>query len=448
VISKPAWSAVALCLLLALLLPLSLFTGCGGVQSQKADYLFTQSATGGSIEPGASAGTYTLTLRGVSPRTVRFTERPERSASTIATRSFVADWDATFGNDPPNAVLAFTEPGAAGPDSAVAEISAPRYEPDSGVLTYQARDLAESKGEEGVDWKGGPLGSLPHEFGAASLFIDSSDVDVSQAGKSFYGLCFGDWVKTRPGYDTPPNSFLDTYLQTIAPYTSWITTYRVDWPDINYAIKRAHSIGLKVAACAGVTWTAAGPDPSNQPQVNTLVDLVNGGFADLAIVGNEPEGNRGNPPYPMSSMAADLVTYINAVRQRTGGKVPVGTRLIGQIGTDPAFQPILKACDVVQVNIHPAEYAANGKNITMQQAVERRPLAAGLRAGPVHGGEREQRQSLLLRGCRRGRPRRTTTSGTTRRAGGSGTGSRTTPRFRSRGSSGRSTDSCSSSPTA
>jgi hypothetical protein len=203
-----------------------------------------------------------------------------------------------------------------------------------------------------------------------------------------------------------------------------------------------------VAACAGVTWTAAGPDPSNQPQVNTLVDLVNGGFADLAIVGNEPEGNRGNSPYPMSSMAADLVTYINAVRQRTGGKVPVGTRLIGQIGTDPAFQPILKACDVVQVNIHPAEYAANGKNITMQQAVERRPLAAGLRAGPVHGGEREQRQSLLLRGCRRGRPRRTTTSGTTRRAGGSGTGSRTTPRFRSRGSSGRSTDSCSSSPTA
>ena len=356
------------------ILALALAAGCGGTTTARvgaSSYLFSQSATGGSLSAASGPGPRTLTLTGASPSTVRFSDRPSRRAGTIGTGAFSGAWPGIFKGSSPNALLVLATLNDKDVDSVVMVLSSPKYDAASQTMTYSVKELPASQ-DPATDWVGDKLTSLPSKFGPATLFIDAGVVD-SASVKEYYGLCFSDWVKTKASYDSPPNAFIDGFLQTIAPSTQWITTYRDDWPDLNYAIKRAHAYGLKVAACAGVTWTVAGPDASNQGQVQTLIDLVNQGYVDLAIVGNEPEGNRGSPnnPYPLDRMAADLVGYINQVKSGTARKVKVGTRLVGVIAPDAPFQTIARACDVVQVNIHPGEFAAAGNNITIAQAVQR-----------------------------------------------------------------------------
>ena len=49
-----------------------------------------------------------VTLEGVSPQTILFTDRPERMSATMPTEVFVKDWTAgkdSFEVDPPNAAL-------------------------------------------------------------------------------------------------------------------------------------------------------------------------------------------------------------------------------------------------------------------------------------------------------------------------------------------------------
>ena len=90
---------------------------------------------------------------------------------------------------------------------------------------------------------------------------------------------------------------------------------------------------------------------------------------------------RGSPnnPYPLDRMAADLVGYINQVKSGTAGKVKVGTRLVGVIAPDAPFQTIARACDVVQVNIHPGEFAAAGNNIIPTNTIGTHEVCLDLR---------------------------------------------------------------------
>src|ERR1019366_6346036 len=63
-----------------------------------------------------------LTLRGISPATLYFCDRPQRIVGHMATSDFVDLWgegDNSFESDPPNAVLAYLKPGENMPDDAV-----------------------------------------------------------------------------------------------------------------------------------------------------------------------------------------------------------------------------------------------------------------------------------------------------------------------------------------
>jgi len=100
----------------------------------------------------------TLTLTGVTPSTLYFSDRPQRVVGHMATSDFVELWGEganSFEEDPPNAVLAFLQPGDDAPEDAVVVIREPRL--DDSQLTY---------GIERLD------GNIPAQSGPVTLFID------------------------------------------------------------------------------------------------------------------------------------------------------------------------------------------------------------------------------------------------------------------------------------
>jgi len=114
--------------------------------------MFVQTAQGVTSRDG------TLTLEGVTPSTLYFSDRPQRVVGHMTTADFVELWDEgenSFESDPPNAVLAFLEPGATTPEDAVIVITNPQLE--RGSLSYSI-DVLE--------------GSLPRHTGPVTLFID------------------------------------------------------------------------------------------------------------------------------------------------------------------------------------------------------------------------------------------------------------------------------------
>jgi len=107
----------------------------------------------------------TLTLKGITPSTLYFSDRPQRVVGHMATADFVDLWgegDNSFELDPPNAVLAFIEPGDAAPEDAVVVITNPRLE--NGSLSYSVDVLN---------------GSVPAQAGPVTLFIDPFGAPLS-----------------------------------------------------------------------------------------------------------------------------------------------------------------------------------------------------------------------------------------------------------------------------
>jgi hypothetical protein len=76
--------------------------------AKQADFLFVQTAKGMTFDKSASK----LTLTGVSPITVMFSDRPERIAANMRTAAFVPFWSKgkdSFLSDPPNADISILE---------------------------------------------------------------------------------------------------------------------------------------------------------------------------------------------------------------------------------------------------------------------------------------------------------------------------------------------------
>jgi hypothetical protein len=139
----------------ALLAPLSLtFKTAWAAAEQKshkmADFLFVQNARGIAYADGK------LTLNGINPVTVMFSDRPERIAGHMPTARFVPFWSEgtdSFLKDPPNATLSFLDDENLA--DAVVELQDPVLSGED--LSYRVKVLE---------------GSIPVQAGLASLFID------------------------------------------------------------------------------------------------------------------------------------------------------------------------------------------------------------------------------------------------------------------------------------
>lgn len=100
----------------------------------------------------------TLTLHGLTPSTLWFSDRPERVVGHMTTSQFVEMWahgPNSFLEDPPNAVLSWLEEGDEAPEDAVVVLRDPVAGDDS--ITYSIEVLD---------------GTVPAQAGAVSLFID------------------------------------------------------------------------------------------------------------------------------------------------------------------------------------------------------------------------------------------------------------------------------------
>ncbi|HSK78132.1 MAG TPA: hypothetical protein VLQ45_16890 [Thermoanaerobaculia bacterium] len=152
----------------------------------EASFMFVQTARRGVVKPigDPAAGRYSLELHGVRPETVYFSDRPERIAGSAPMDRFLSGF--SFGaQDPPNAALTFDSP-AGQQGVAVVELTAPRYDAGSQVLTYEIRMLGNYGGQNLAHWasKAGSKG-LPAGLQDVSLFIDDCPNETV--------MCFGDY---------------------------------------------------------------------------------------------------------------------------------------------------------------------------------------------------------------------------------------------------------------
>jgi hypothetical protein len=123
-----------------------------GEPGQKVDFLFVQTAKSLAFDGSSNK----LTLEGVSPITLFFSDRPERIAGNMETAVFVPFWAKgkdSFLSDPPNTDISILEGNQL--HQVVAELKDPTLTGDT--LTYTAKVL---KGE------------MPRQGALVSVFID------------------------------------------------------------------------------------------------------------------------------------------------------------------------------------------------------------------------------------------------------------------------------------
>jgi hypothetical protein len=122
-------------------------------QLETEESMFVQTAQG--IDSDGD----TLRLRGVTPSTLYFSDRPQRVVGHMSTADFVDLWatgDNSFEADPPNAVLAFLESGNEVPEDVVVVLTKPHLD-GGGDLAYSIEVLE---------------GTVPAHAGPVTLFID------------------------------------------------------------------------------------------------------------------------------------------------------------------------------------------------------------------------------------------------------------------------------------
>lgn len=133
----------------------------GQFDAPAANWLIVQNADSMSYD-GKS-----LTLTGVTPQTIMFTDRPQRMAGDISTKQFIDDWTAgkdSFESDPPNASLSVLVGDKE--ETVVVELTNPQLSP--GTLTYDVKVLEGSVPQQGeattlfIDWWYGPRGGICH----------------------------------------------------------------------------------------------------------------------------------------------------------------------------------------------------------------------------------------------------------------------------------------------
>lgn len=120
--------------------------------SKTGEFLFVQTAQGMTYD----AKTSTLSLTGVSPVTLFFTDRPERTAGNMTTEKFVPFWSTgkdSFSKDPPNADVSILENGKL--QQVVAELRSPTLK--GNTLSYTVNIIS---------------GTMPAKGANVSVFID------------------------------------------------------------------------------------------------------------------------------------------------------------------------------------------------------------------------------------------------------------------------------------
>lgn len=134
-------------------------------------FMFVQSADSGSVAPiEGKSGAFRLTLQGVAPTTVYFSDRPARVSGHAPMDKFLKALGFSAKN-PPNAAIDVV--GTDGSSHlAVVTLESPRYDAGAATLSYDVRLLPGEKLPTGLSHLKTRLGDLPPTFNNVALFID------------------------------------------------------------------------------------------------------------------------------------------------------------------------------------------------------------------------------------------------------------------------------------
>jgi hypothetical protein len=176
--SKRAFAAIAL-------LAMAILTLSCGVQAEETEelqadnataeekpvrYMFVQTAQSGTLVPVAGEDNlYTLTLRGTSPQTTAFSDRPERVVGQAPMQEFL-DGMCFNPENGPNAALEILEANEE-EDLAVVELFDPVYDAANQTLKYNVSIIDQPDLSYAV-FNGRADKALPETFGPVALFID------------------------------------------------------------------------------------------------------------------------------------------------------------------------------------------------------------------------------------------------------------------------------------
>lgn len=141
-------------------------------------FMFVQTAQSGTLVPvEGEDNLYTLTLVGVAPQTIAFSDRPERIVVQAPMQKFL-DGLGFSSENPPNAALEILEADEE-EDVAVVELFNPVYDAANQTLQYNV-SILEKPDHSYAAFNERADQALPETFGPIALFIDDcSDGSVS-----------------------------------------------------------------------------------------------------------------------------------------------------------------------------------------------------------------------------------------------------------------------------
>jgi hypothetical protein len=143
----------------------------GNIKGKPRSFLFVENARGGTFTAHGKSG-FRLTLHGVDPKVVFFTDRPARDSGLIPQKELLRTlWGP--GDAPPNAAVEVLG-GSKSSDVLAVKLKNPRYNAHKRTISYDAtllRNLTPGLRH----YRGLVDRKLPRRFGDVSLFIDSGD---------------------------------------------------------------------------------------------------------------------------------------------------------------------------------------------------------------------------------------------------------------------------------
>lgn len=147
-----------------------------GNGSSVISFLFVQESDAGSLVPEKD-GTMNLTLTGVRPDTVYFSDKPARISGVISTAIFNSSslWSSETA---PNAALMIPDAPALN-DTVILSLSNPQYNKAAATIRYTAVPVPNYTGEGLKAYRTFADPMVPEQFGQAMLFIDNTEVPVT-----------------------------------------------------------------------------------------------------------------------------------------------------------------------------------------------------------------------------------------------------------------------------
>jgi exo-beta-1,3-glucanase (GH17 family) len=193
-----------------------------------------------------------------------------------------------------------------------------------------------------------------------------------------HGLCFSPYLELDPNQGaTVSVERITSLLNVVAPYCQWIRTF-----GATHGLERVPSIakskGLKVAAAC---WLSRNQS-ANTAEVNSLINSINEGNVDLAIVGTEV--------LLRNDLTEDqLIAYIRQVKAT--GVLTTTNDTWSELLSHPA---VLAECDVVMANFYPywegvaiqdAVKTLHANYLNLQQSVGDKEIIVGETGWPSDG---------------------------------------------------------------